>query len=114
MNMHGELTEEYIREVWETLPRHVRPTTFHKTFLLDKSLGAEVVLASETLQVAGSFKYRAAYNLLASVPNEEVFTASSGNFGQAVAYACMVLKKRCTVIMPMTSSKVKQAAIRSY
>src|SRR5207237_8318087 len=70
--------------------------------------------ASETLQVSGSFKFRAAYNLLAPVPNEEVITASSGNFGQAVAYACMLLKKRCTVIMPATSSKTKQAAIRSY
>src|SRR5438046_7408192 len=112
--MHEELTEAYIREVWATLPQYVRPTTFHSTFLLDKALGAEVVLASETLQITGSFKFRAAYNLLASVPNEEVITASSGNFGQAVAYACMLLGKRCTVIMPSTSSKIKQEAIRAY
>src|SRR5436305_9231240 len=104
-----ELTEQYIREVWTTLPQHVRPTTFHSTFLLDRALGAEVTIASETLQVTGSFKFRAAYNLLAPVPNEEVITASSGNFGQAVAYACMLLKKRCTVIMPSTSSRTKQA-----
>src|SRR5262245_41664570 len=92
----GELTEAYIREVWETLPRHVRPTTFHSTFLLDQALGAEVVLASETYQVTGSFKFRAAYNLLAPVPQDEVITWSSGNFGQAAAYACMLLGKRCT------------------
>ncbi len=112
--MHGELNEEYIRQVWATLPRFVRPTTFHSTFLLDRALGAEVVLASEAFQVAGSFKFRAAYNLLARVPNEEVITASSGNFGQAAAYACMLLRKRCIVIMPATSSKTKQAAIRAY
>src|SRR5438552_2927950 len=112
--MHEQLTEDYIRQVWATLPQYVRPTTFHSTFLLDKSLGAEVTIASETLQVTGSFKFRAAYNLLAPVPNEEVITASSGNFGQAVAYACMLLNKRCTVIMPATSSRTKQAAIRAY
>src|SRR3712207_4235327 len=109
-----ELTEAYVREVWETLPRHVKPTTFQRTFLLNRALGAEVVLASETLQGTGSFKFRAAYNLISSVPNEEIITASSGNFGQAVAYSCMVLNKRCTVIMPTTSSKTKQAAIRAY
>ena len=112
--MREQLTEEYIRHVWATLPQHVKPTTFHSTFLLNKTLGAEVTLASETLQITGSFKFRAAYNLLAEVHNEEVITASSGNFGQAVAYACMLLGKRCTVIMPSTSSKIKQDAIRSY
>lgn len=112
--MHDDLNEVYIREVWATLPNFVKPTTFQSTFLLDRALGAKVTLASETLQITGSFKFRAAYNLLASVPNDEVITASSGNFGQAVAYACMLLNKRCTVIMPSTSSKSKQAAIRAY
>ena len=112
--MREHLTEEYIREVWDTLPPHVKPTTFQSTLLLDRALGAEVTVASETLQVTGSFKFRAAYNLLSSVPNEEVITASSGNFGQAVAYACMLLNKRCTVIMPRSSSQTKQEAIKGY
>ena len=112
--MREELTEAYVREVWERLPGHVKPTTFHSTFLLSKALGADVTLASETLQITGSFKFRAAYKLLSSVPNEDVITISSGNFGQAVAYSCMLLKKRCTVVMPGTSSRSKQAAIKAY
>jgi threonine dehydratase len=111
---YDQLTEDYIRDVWAILPQHIKPTTFHSTFLLNRALGADVTLASETLQITGSFKFRAAYNLLASVPQEEVITASSGNFGQAVAYACMLLNKRCTVVMPSTSSKAKQASIRAY
>ena len=70
--MSRELSEEYIRQVWEVLPSHVKPTTFHSTFLLNKALGADVTLASETLQVTGSFKFRAAYNLLAPVEQDEV------------------------------------------
>ena len=112
--MHNELSEAYIRQVWEKIEGHVKPTTFHSTFLLNRALSAEVTLASETFQVTGSFKFRAAYNLLADVPEDEVITWSSGNFGQAAAYACMVLGKRCTVIMPATSSKTKQSAIRAY
>src|SRR5207253_6190300 len=114
MGMYDELSEQYIRDVWNNLPRYVKPTTFQSTFLLNQELGAEVTLASETFQVTGSFKFRAAYNLLAPVEQQEVVTASSGNFGQAAAYACMLLNKRCTVIMPATSSKTKQAAIRTY
>src|SRR3954447_7011837 len=112
--MSRELSEEYIRQVWDVLPRFVKPTTFHSTFLLNKALGADVVLASETLQTTGSFKFRAAYNLLAPVEQDEVITWSSGNFGQAAAYASMLLGKRCTVIMPTTSSKTKQSAVRAY
>jgi threonine dehydratase len=112
--MREELTEAYVRKVWVTLPLYVKPTTFHSTFLLNQALGADVTLASETLQVTGSFKFRAAYNLLAPVEQKEVITVSSGNFGQAVTYASMLLGKRCTVIMPSTSSKTKQDAIRAY
>ncbi|MDQ6694043.1 MAG: pyridoxal-phosphate dependent enzyme [Chloroflexota bacterium] len=112
--MREMLTEQYIHQVWDMLPRHVKPTTFQNTFLLSQALGADVTLASETLQITGSFKFRAAYNLLAEVTEQDVITASSGNFGQAVAYACMLLGKGCTVIMPNTSSKSKQAAIVAY
>lgn len=112
--MHEQLSEEYVRRVWAELPQFVRPTTFHSTMLLNQALGADVTLASETLQITGSFKFRAAYNLLREVDNNEVITTSSGNFGQAVAYACMLLGKRCTVMMPANSSKSKQANIRSY
>ena len=112
--MREKLTEEYIRQVWDRLPQFVRPTTFQATHLLNQALGADVTVASETLQITGSFKFRAAYNLLAEIEEKDVITASSGNFGQGVAYACMLLGKRCTVIMPSTSSKSKQAAIRAY
>jgi threonine dehydratase len=112
--MREQLTEEYVRRVWAELASHVRPTTFHGSFLLNKALGADVTLASETLQITGSFKFRAAYNLLREVESEEVITTSSGNFGQAVAYACMLLGKRCMVLMPANSSKSKQANVRAY
>ena len=80
---------------------------------LDEALGARVTLACETFQRTGSFKFRAAYNLVRSVSSTEIVSASSGNFGQAVALASRLLGRRCTVVMPETSSKVKIAAVRS-
>lgn len=109
-----QLNEQYIASVWETLSAHVRPTLLLASAALSEMCHCEVTIASETFQYTGSFKFRAAYNLLASIPQTRVIAASSGNYGQAVAYACKQLGKSCTVVMPETSAKVKIAAIQSY
>ncbi|HEX8738151.1 MAG TPA: threonine/serine dehydratase [Pyrinomonadaceae bacterium] len=92
----------------------IRPTTFIESEKLKTHLGIDLTIASETFQHTGSFKFRAAYNLASSVPNEEILTASSGNFGQALAFACRLTGKKCTVVMPETSARVKIEAVRDY
>ncbi|HEY0753166.1 MAG TPA: pyridoxal-phosphate dependent enzyme [Ktedonobacteraceae bacterium] len=109
-----ELTDSYLETVWETLPRFLRPTFFLSASALATRLGCELTIASETFQYTGSFKFRAAYNLLTSIPQQRVIAASSGNFGQAVAYAGQLLGKTCTVVMPTTSARVKVAAVQGY
>jgi threonine dehydratase len=69
---------------------------------------------SETFQHTGSFKFRAAYNVASNVPHELLITASSGNFGQALAHACQLHGKKCIVVMPETSAQVKIQAVREY
>lgn len=97
-----------------TLFDAIRPTTFIESQKLRDHLGLDITIASETFQHTGSFKFRAAYNLALNVPNGEILTASSGNFGQALAYACKLLGKKCTVVMPVTSAQVKIDAVRGY
>lgn len=109
-----ELTSDYIEKVWETLPRHLRSTFFLPAPALARRLGCELTIASETFQYTGSFKFRAAYNLLSSISHQRIIAASSGNFGQAVAYASQLLGKTCTVVMPATSARVKIAAVQGY
>lgn len=109
-----ELTSDYINSVWETLPRHLRPTFLLPAPALSARLGCELTIASETFQHTGSFKFRAAYHLLSNIPQQRVVAASSGNFGQAVAYASQLLGKTCTVVMPATSARVKIAAVQGY
>lgn len=92
----------------------VRPTLFLEIPRLSSRVGAKVTLASETFQHTGSFKFRAGYNVAAGVPQELLITASSGNFGQALAYACALLGKRSIVVMPSTSAAVKIGAVREY
>ncbi|MGH7603779.1 MAG: threonine ammonia-lyase [Gemmatimonadaceae bacterium] len=91
-----------------------RRTTIIEAPRLSKKLGVDVVLASETLQYTGSFKFRAAYNVASHVKHPHIITASSGNFGQAIAFACSLFGKRCTVVMPATAPSVKVDAVRDY
>jgi threonine dehydratase len=92
----------------------IRPTTVIESPRLSRRLGVDVTFASETFQYTGSFKFRAAYNLASGVAEREILTASSGNFGQAMAYACALLGKQCTIVMPATSAQVKVDAVREY
>ena len=98
----------------KTLRDAIRPTTFIESAKLRDHLGMDVTIASETFQHTGSFKFRAAYNVAINVPNDELIGVSSGNFGQALAYAAKLTGKKCTVIMPHTSAQVKIDAVRSY
>ena len=107
-----ELTPAYVQSVWEFLAPRIVPTVLANAEALDEAVGARVTLACETFQRTGSFKFRAAYNLLSSIPQMEIVSASSGNFGQAVALAARMLGKRCTVVMPDSSSGVKVEAVR--
>lgn len=102
-----QLSPKPLREV-------VRPTTLIEAPRLSRRLGAQITVASETFQHTGSFKFRAAYNVAANVAEQQIITASSGNFGQAMAYACQLLGKSCIVVMPDNSAQVKIEAVREY
>ncbi len=98
----------------KTLREAIRPTTFIRSDKLSNFLGIDLTIAAETFQHTGSFKFRAAYNVALSVEEDHLITASSGNFGQALAYACKLLNKKCSVVMPDTSAQVKIEAVRNY
>ncbi|GCE13044.1 threonine ammonia-lyase [Tengunoibacter tsumagoiensis] len=109
-----QLNSAYIENVWNTLPASIRPTLILPNPALSQRFGCEITIASETFQHTGSFKFRAAYNLLSSIPHPHVIAASSGNFGQAVAYSSKLLGKTCTVVMPNTSARVKIEAVLAH
>ena len=91
-----------------------RPTLFITSPRLSRHVGLDLSLASETLQHTGSFKFRAAFNNAAQRQAAHLIATSSGNFGQALAYACQLHGKRCTVVMPHDASPAKVGAVRTY
>ena len=91
-----------------------RPTTIIEAPRLGQKLGANLLIATETFQRTGSFKFRATSHLASQVPHPLIIAASSGNFGQALAYACSLTGKRSIIVMPQTSARVKVDAVREY
>jgi threonine dehydratase len=95
-------------------PFAVRPTTWIEPERLRAALGLRITLATETFQRTGSFKFRAAFHRARTSPAPHLLAASSGNFGQALALACKLLRKRATIVMPSISARVKIDAVRSH
>jgi len=91
-----------------------RPTTILKPQRLARYLSLPLTIASETFQHTGSFKFRAAGHVASNTPQKHIIAASSGNFGQALACACEMIGKTCTIVMPATSARVKIDAVREF
>lgn len=92
----------------------IRPTTLIRSPRLDELVGAEVLIASESFQYTGSFKFRAAYSAAFRSPASRLIAASSGNFGQALAYAASLMNKEAIIVMPDNSAGVKIESVRRF
>jgi threonine dehydratase len=78
--------------------------------------GVPVRLKCEQLQPVGAFKIRGAYAAISRIPEDRrrsgVITYSSGNHGQAVAYAARALGVPAVVVMPQRAPAIKVAGVR--
>ncbi len=82
---------------------------------LDSVVGAEVHLKAECLQRGGAFKFRGAYNKIASLSEPAgVVAYSSGNHAQAVAIAARLVGTSATIVMPEDAPAAKVDATRGY
>src|SRR5881409_2474098 len=75
-------------------------------------------LKLESMQPMGAFKLRGAYKAISRLPQaarrQGVITYSSGNHGQAVAYAAQLLGVRAVIVMPETAPAVKVAGVKKW
>jgi threonine dehydratase len=88
----------------------------HRTAVLtSRTLGDGVFLKAECFQRAGAFKFRGAYNKLATLPaGRDVIAYSSGNHAQAVALAARLRGVHATIVMPEDAPAAKLEATRAY
>lgn len=85
------------------------PLTFNHN--LSKKYQCNIYLKREDLQVVRSYKLRGAYNMMSSLPKEQlqqgVVCASAGNHAQGFAYSCKKLNTKGVVFMPIITPKQK-------
>ncbi|HTI91690.1 MAG TPA: threonine ammonia-lyase, partial [Puia sp.] len=92
------------------------PLTFNHS--LSRRYDCKVYLKREDLQVVRSYKLRGAFNMMVSLPAEQlkkgVVCASAGNHAQGFAYSCHKLGVKGVVFMPIITPRQKVNQTRMF
>ena len=95
----------------ERLKKIVNRTPLSLNQNLSRKYKCNVYLKREDLQVVRSYKLRGAYNMMSSLPAEQlkkgVVCASAGNHAQGFAYSCKKLNIKGVVFMPIITPNQK-------
>jgi threonine dehydratase len=96
--------------------RHLKPTPMYHYPTLSDLIGTNTWVKHENHQPVGAFKVRGGLNLAANLTDEEknngLFTASTGNHGQSIAYAAKAYGIKATIAVPEGANPGKVAAMK--
>lgn len=92
------------------------PLTYNHN--LSKKYQSRIFLKREDLQIVRSYKLRGAYNMISSLPVEQlkkgVVCASAGNHAQGFAYSCNKLNIKGVVFMPIITPNQKVTQTKMF
>jgi len=121
MSEGGKLiTIEDILAAHNRIKSHLKKTPIVTSSNLDALTGKSLYFKCENFQSTGSFKVRGAMNSLLLAMEKHggklkgVATESSGNHGQAQAWAASKFGIKCVVVVPEGAPEAKLQAIRHY
>ncbi|KAK7084043.1 hypothetical protein SK128_006319 [Halocaridina rubra] len=108
-----------VRAAYKRIQGYVHRTPVFTCHAMDALAKRKLYFKAENMQKTGSFKARGACNavFLEKERNPDcpgVVTHSSGNHGQAVAYAAKSAGLPCSVVVPRGTPKPKCNAIKEY
>jgi threonine dehydratase len=102
----------------QRLEKVVTRTPLTYNYNLSRKYQCHVFLKREDLQVVRSYKLRGAYNMMSSLPVEQlqkgVVCASAGNHAQGFAYSCKKLNVKGVVFMPIITSNQKVTQTKMF
>lgn len=100
------------------IAKYIKRTTLYYSTYLSNIANNKVFLKLENLQSTNSFKVRGAFNYIlqieSSVGMKGVITASSGNHGNAVAFAASCVGYPARVVVPVDAPEIKIKAIKKF
>jgi threonine dehydratase len=115
------MTNPSFQDVLDARPRvykALEPSPFLRHPLLDEWTGCETWVKHENALPTGAFKIRGGLNLVAQLSADErtrgVMSASTGNHGQSIAFACARYGVPCRIIVPEGNNPDKTAAMRGF
>jgi threonine dehydratase len=111
------VTLEDVRAAARTLEGVAVRTPLVEMPALSARAGVPVALKCEQLQPIGAFKVRGAYHAIsraAAGGARGIVTQSSGNHGQAVAWAARAFGLRAVVVMPESTPRIKVEGVRRW
>lgn len=107
-----------IEVAYERLQSFIHRTPILTNSHINSLIDAEVYFKCENLQKTGSFKARGATNSILKLSEEQlangVATHSSGNHGQALAWAASQVGTPAYIVMPENAPVVKINAVKGY
>ena len=107
-----------VQDAARQLLGHAVRTPLIESPALNERVGGRVLLKAETLQRAGAFKFRGAYNRISRLNAEEkargVVAFSSGNHAQGVAAAAALVGSPAIIVMPSDSPQVKVEGVIGF
>ncbi|CAN5472793.1 threonine ammonia-lyase IlvA [soil metagenome] len=117
IDLHTTYTID-INAAAERLKHVVRITPLQYNPHLSMRYDCNIYLKREDLQVVRSYKLRGAYNMMSTLPQEQlqrgVVCASAGNHAQGFAYSCKQLNIKGVVFMPVITPKQKVNQTRMF
>ncbi len=109
---------EDVRAAAKRIAPYVNRTPVATSQTLRSEIEAAVYFKLESQQKIGAFKARGAVNAVLQLDEQSasrgVMTHSSGNHGQALAYAASIRDISCTVVVPDDAPQVKMDAMQGY
>jgi len=112
------IDQKLIEQAHQRVAPHIHRSPVFTNSYINRLLDAEVYFKCENFQKTGSFKARGAMNSVLQLSAEQkkkgVDTHSSGNHGQALAWAAKMAGVQAYIVMPENAPKVKVAAVQEY
>lgn len=107
-----------IEQTFARIGPYVHKTPLICSTFFDREFEGSLYFKCENLQKTGSFKARGATNAVLQLTKKQrqngVCTHSSGNHGQALAWAAKEANVACWVVVPENAPQVKMAAMKAY
>jgi threonine dehydratase len=97
--------------------RYLKPTPLHQYPTLSQLVGTNTWIKHENHQPVGAFKVRGGLHLAAGLTDVQkkggLYTASTGNHGQSIAFAARAFGIAATIAVPEGANPGKTAAIKA-